>query len=97
MYSTYTLCVSRYAQHEIFAVQDVMQPLFVVTIISGQPIDPFFKDQAWLLNIGRIRCPETSVLNYQLTRHNILEERRSLSQCGRILKAGMYSMCPVCM
>ena len=43
---------------------DVMQRLLVVTIVSGQPIDPFFQDQACPLNSGRITCPETSVRNY---------------------------------
>ena len=37
----------------------------------------FFFLNAWLLKIGRIGCPETSVRNYNSTLHKIPKERRS--------------------
>jgi len=48
--------------------------------VSGQPIGPIFKDQefiSWLLKLGPICCPETSVRNYNYTLRNVSEERVS--------------------
>jgi hypothetical protein len=42
---------------------------------------------AWLLKTGPTGFPETSVTNYQLTLHNIPEERRLNLHCGGSLKS----------
>ena len=42
---------------------------------------------AWPLKMAPIRCPETSVTNYQSTLHNIPEEWRSYLQSGGSLKS----------
>jgi len=39
------------------------------------------KGQAWLLKMGPIYCPETSVNNYQSIPRNVPEERRSHQWC----------------
>jgi hypothetical protein len=41
---------------------------------------------AWLLKLGLICCPGTSVTNYQSILRNIPEERRSRLSCGRSSK-----------
>jgi hypothetical protein len=61
---------------------------------SGNPL-PAFRDNvsvssskvkktrtSWLLKMGRIRCPETSVKDYRSTLRNIPEERRAHQHRG---------------
>jgi hypothetical protein len=54
----------------------------IFTDVSGQRIGPIFKSQEvqegtfWLLKMGPIFCPDTSVKDYHSTLCNIPEERR---------------------
>jgi hypothetical protein len=47
----------------------------VLTYITGQPTVP--TRIPWLIKMGTVSCPKTSVRNYHFTLHNIPEEHRS--------------------
>jgi hypothetical protein len=71
----------------------MQRTLVVGTDVSGRPIGLIFKSQVvqeeWVLKMGQICCPETSVNNYQSTLRNIPEEPRSYidkAGCVRAVK-----------
>ena len=61
----------------------------MLTDVSGQHIGPFFKI-FWPLRMGRICCPETSVMNYHRALRNDPKESRSQSTSRR--KPGITSL-----
>lgn len=61
-----------------------------VTILKGHAVTFFWA--AWLLKLGPVGCPETSINNYQNTLRNIPEERRPQLYCGRSLNPPILSL-----
>jgi hypothetical protein len=69
-----------------------MRCSFFWDIVDSELVVTDFRDKVWapssrVKKVKPIRCPETSVIKYQLMPRNIPEERRYELHCGRSLKA----------